>query len=183
MNKITLFFLLFLSHISYSQITEGQKFCEENKDGSYFPVSDLNFKKKVLWAKTYYNETKEESKIINGKAYFQFRQEWENKNVVLLYLREENGVVYQYDESDKKESVRYDPSFETGHSWKTADGKDHYKIISYQGELRTPYCEYKKLLVIEADVSFGKYKFYYLKGLGYIGATKDDKLISCITPE
>lgn len=183
MNKLLLPFFIFLSHISYSQISEGQKFCEETKDGPYFPILEYNFNKKIFWYKTFYKETREGMKVIDGKTYYEFKQEWQDKNISTLYLREENGVVYQYEESLKKETIRYDPKYTEGYFWKSADRKDCYKIISYHGELRTPYCEYKNLLVIEANVSFGKFKFYYLKGHGYIGATKNDKLVSCLTPE
>jgi len=37
-------------------------------------------------------------------------------------------------------------------------------------------------MVIQADLKNGTFKFYYLKGHGYIGATINDKIISCVTP-
>ena len=58
-----------------------------------------------------------------------------------------------------------------------------YKIITYDGKLKTPYCEYKNLLVIEAKMKSVTFNFYYLRGHGYIGATQDNKLISYISPE
>ena len=183
MNKTILAFLLLISYNSYSQLDEGQKFCEESKMGNYFPVSSYNFSKKIYWYKTFYKEIKKDTKIINGKTYTEFEQEWEDKRISLLYFREENGVVYQYDQDTKEEWIRYNINFKEGDKWKTADGKDQFKIISYNGELKTPYCLYKNLLVIEAKMSYGNFKFYYFKGHGYIGATKDDKLVSCLTPE
>nr|WP_315223815.1 hypothetical protein [uncultured Flavobacterium sp.] len=183
MKKLVLFFLMITACPAFSQISEGQKFCEETKEGPYFPVSLINFNKKVFWYTDFYKETKEEVKIINGITYTQLKQEWNNGKSSLLYYREENGVVLQYDEDMKKETVRYDNSFPEGHIWKAANGKDHFKILSYKGELRTPYCEYKNLLVIDAHVSYGHFNFYYLKGHGYIGATKDGKIVSCISPE
>ncbi|OXB04286.1 hypothetical protein [Flavobacterium pectinovorum] len=183
MNKTLLVCLLLVSYNSHSQIGEGQKFCEESKIGNYFPVTSYNFNKKIFWYKTFYYEVKKGTKIINGKTYTEFEQEWEDKRISLLYFREENGVIYQYNQDTKEESIRYSINFKEGDKWETADGKDHYKIISFTGELRTPYCIYKNLLVIEAKVSYGNFKFYYFRGHGYIGATKDDKLVSCVTPE
>lgn len=182
MNKIITVFLLLLSYTSYSQIEEGQKFCDETKDASYFPVSK-SLNKKIRWGNTFYIEATEGTQVIDGKMYFEFKQEWEDKNVALLYLREENGVVYQYEKEYKAETIRYDKNFKKGDSWKGADGKSKYQIISYNGELKTPYCEYKNLLVIEATVDYGHFKFYYRRGFGYIGATIDGKLNSCMTPE
>lgn len=182
MNKLLLFLIL-CGNILFAQIGEGQKFCSETKGGSYFPIDDFNAKKKIFWAKTFYVETKEGSKTFNGKVYTEFKQLWENGEVATLYMREQDGVVYQYLEELKKDVIRYNAKFKVGDEWFSSDGKDRYKIISYLGELRTPYCEYKGLLVVEANVTYGKFKFYYLKGQGYIGATKDEILISCLTPE
>ncbi|MFB9080842.1 hypothetical protein ACFFLS_22105 [Flavobacterium procerum] len=176
-------FILFLfsTIVSNAQIGEGHRFCDELKTGSYFPLS-YEFKKKILWSKTYYWETKIGTKQIEGKEYAEIKQEWEDKNTSILYMREEDGVVYQYDQYIKKEIIRFDQKQKKGDAWTTAN-KAKYKIISYEGELQTPYCKYTNLLVIEAEVSYGKFNFYYLKGQGYIGATTKGMLISCLTPE
>lgn len=183
LNKIILLLLLLCSCASYSQIEEGQNFCVETKGASYFPLH-YNSKKKLRWGSTFYYETNEGTKEFNGKSYIEFKQEWEDKNVALLYLREENGVIYQYEKDLNSETIRYDPAFEKGHTWKGANGKSEYKIISFEGKLRTPYCkEYTNLLVIAAKVDYGSFNFFYMKGHGYIGAAKEGKLISCETPE
>ncbi|WP_026729531.1 hypothetical protein [Flavobacterium denitrificans] len=180
MKKIT-FFLLLLTGITYAQIGEGQKFCSGTEDGSYFPLS-YEFKKKILWADTFYWETKLGTKNINGMLYTAIKQEWKSNDVAILYLREKNGVIYQYDQLIKKEYIRFDKKFKVNQIW-SVDQNTKYKIITYNGELKTPYCHYTNLLVIEAIVNYGHFNFYYLKGQGYIGATKDGKLISCLTPE
>jgi len=178
---ILILVLVILSVFSFSQLKEGQSFCDESVDGGYFPLS---FREKViLWANTYYLETITGTKKINGKTYIEFKQAWENKNISMLYLREENGVIYQYEECCEDETIRYDIDFKEGKAWQTADGKGAYHIVSYKGKLKTPYCEYENLMVIEAKLAYGNYKFYYLKGYGYIGATKNDKIISCLAPE
>lgn len=181
MKKTLTLFLTLYSCITFSQIGEGQYFCQASKDGSFFPLT-IN-KKKILWRNTFYFEIKNETKVINGKTYVEFKQEWNKGNSDLIYFREENGVVYQYDSCCENETVRYDSKFEIGDVWKTADGKSEYRIITYDGKLKTPYCEYQNLLVIEAKVNYGAFHFYYFKGHGYIGATQDGKLISCVTPE
>jgi hypothetical protein len=180
MTKLFTFLCCLLATTFYAQINEGQDFCEATKDGDYFPLS-LE-KKKILWADSSYLETQNGTKEINGKIYIEFLQDW-GKQKEKLYLREENGVIYQYDDCCTIETVRYDKNFKKGHSWKTANGKSTYEIISYNGKLKTPFCEYKNLLVIKAELEFGTYHFYYLKGHGYVGATTTkNKLISCVTP-
>lgn len=92
-----------------------------------------------------------------------------------------DGKVFQYDEKKKTEFLRFDKALKVQQSWVTSENE--YRIIMYDGVLITPYCFYKNLLVLEAKYPKVTYKFYYLKGLGYVGATKDDKLISYIKPE
>ena len=180
MTKFFTFLCCLLATTFYAQINEGQDFCEATKDGDYFPLS-LE-KKKILWADSSYLETQNGTKEINGKIYIEFLQDW-GKQKEKLYLREENGVIYQYDDCCTIETVRYDKNFKKGYSWKTADGKSTYEIISYNGKLKTPFCEYKNLLVIKAELEYGTYQFYYLQGHGYVGATTTkNKLISCVTP-
>ncbi|WP_298503648.1 hypothetical protein [uncultured Maribacter sp.] len=179
-NKLLLSLFILISLLSNAQLREGQNFCDESPEGNYFPLS-LN-KKNILWADTYYTEDKIGTKIINGKTYLEFKQNWKNIAPTTLFLRKENNVVYQYEECCKKETIRYDSNFKKDHLWKSADGLREYKIVSYKGKLKTPYCSYKNLLVINAKLSFGEFKFYYLKGHGYIGATENNKLVSCISP-
>ena len=181
MHKLLLFFLVLTGSVSYSQQFEGQNFCEATKDASYFPLAIT--KKKILWKNTFYFETQHATKTINGKNYIAFQQEWKEGNSDLLYLREENGIVYQYDDCCEVETIRYNPQFTIGHTWKTADQTREYKVIAYDGKLRTPFCDYQNLLVIEAKMDYGHYNFYYLKGHGYIGATQNGQLISCVTPK
>lgn len=180
MKKIAVLFVIFFSYTSYSQLYEGQRFCEESKGYSYFPLEIA--KKKILWYNTFYIETTNSTKVINGKTYIEFNQEWKDSQSDIFYLREENGIVYEYDSCCENETVRYDPSFTVGHTWKSVSGKNEYQIIAYNGKLETPFCNYENLLVIEAKMFYGSFTFYYLKGHGYIGATKDNKLISCVTP-
>lgn len=181
MNKIFILLILFYTSVSYSQLFEGQKFCEESKDESYFPI--LIEKKKIFWKSTFYFETKSQTKVLNGKTYMEFKQEWKDLNVDLLYLREENGIIYQFDKCCKNETIRYDPKFKTGETWTSSSKEMAYKIIAYDGKLKTPYCEYKNLLVIQAKMKSMTFNFYYLKGHGYIGASQENKLISYISPE
>lgn len=93
MKKLIASLLLITSANLHSQINEGQKFCEENSNGNYFPLTIE--KKKILWANTSYYETQNGIKSIKGKKYKEYVQEWSNNNSDKLYLREEDGVVYQ----------------------------------------------------------------------------------------
>ena len=163
MKKILVLFLIFYSYVSYSQLYEGQKFCEESKGYSYFPLEIA--KKKILWYKTFYFETKNETKVFNGKTYIEFKQEWENSESSILYLREEKGIVYEYESCCENETVRYDPSFTVGHTWKSVDGKSEYKIIAYDGKLKTPYGDNENVLVMNAKMRYGSFTLYYVKGL------------------
>lgn len=179
-NYISIALCMLFSIISFSQLKEGQTFCTETKDGSYFPLTMSE--KIIYWSDTYYTETKSGTKDINGKLYHEFKQTWEGNNISTFYLREENGVVYQYEDCCKEETIRFDKNFKKGYTWKTVDGMSEYKIISYEGKLNTPYCKYDNLLVIEAKITNGIFNFYYSKGHGYIGATKEGNILSCVAP-
>lgn len=178
-NYILIFFLL-ISIFSFGQ-SEGQDFCDGDKDASYFPLNIR--KKKIFWYNTYYFEEKLSTKDINEKKYTEYKQTWKDGSVDLLYLRENNNMIFQFEEGLKNETIRFNPQFKIDYSWKKLDKTAIYTIKSYEGKLNTPYCKYENLLIIEAEYKTVTYNFYYLKGLGYVGATKNDKLISYITPE
>lgn len=180
MQKAIFIIFLLITNFTFSQINEGQNFCTPTKDGEYFPLSID--KKRILWQDKSYFETKNDSVSINGKIYIEYLQDWGENNVSKIYLREENGTVYQYKEESKKETIRFDKSFKKGHTWKTADGKCEYKIISFKGKLETPFCKYENLLIIRAKFETVTFNFYYLKGHGYVGATVKDKIMSCVSP-
>lgn len=180
MKIICTLFILILSSTVYSQ-KEGQEFCEANAEDSYFPLTIKT--KKLLWGNTYYFEKIVGTKKINDKEYIEFTQNWEDGSSNLLYLREEGGIVYQYEEGLNAETIRANKSFKEGHTWQTADFKTIYTMETLKGSLKTPYCNYKNLMVIKSQSNNFSFKFYYKKGYGYIGATKDGKLISCATPD
>lgn len=180
MKKAIFIFLLTFTNFIYSQINEGQNFCSPNENGNYFPLSIG--KKRILWQERSYFETKNDTVIINERKYIEYLQDWGVNNVSKMYLREENGVIYEYKEGVEKETIRFDKNFKKGHTWRTAEGDCEYKIISFDGKLETPFCKYENLLVIRAKFKDVTFNFYYLKGHGYVGATVKDKIISCVTP-
>lgn len=180
MKIFTLIGFLLLSTFMFSQ-KEGQNFCEAFAEDSYFPITIKA--KKILWMDTFYSEAIIGKKTRdNGKEYIEYAQIWKDGTADFLYLREENGVVYQYEECCDTETVRFNPSFKKGHTWKTADKKATYTIKTLNGSLKTPYCNYKDLVVIKFQTKTFECDFYYKKGYGYIGATRNDILISCVTP-
>lgn len=188
MKKIFIILVSLLAFKGYSQLKEGQNFCSQNEGGEYFSLS-IN-KKKIFWKNTYYIETINGKKIINGKEYTEIKQEWENKTVDLMHLREENNIVYELDDCCENETIRFNKNFKVGDKWMKVDNTMEYEIISFTGELVTPYCEYKNLLIIQAKIASNTFKFYYLKGIGYVGATVNtndgkinNKLISCVAPD
>ncbi|CAM1369754.1 hypothetical protein [Tenacibaculum xiamenense] len=181
MKSIFTFFTLLICLPLFSQ-TEGQSFCSELENEDYFPLTIE--KKKILWLDSYYFEEIIGSKEIKNKKYIEFAQNWKAGNAGSLLLREKNGVIYQYEKCCDTETIRFDSKFEKGKSWKTADKKSNYSIKSFNGKLKTPYCDYKNLLVIKGEFTNVTYFFYYKKGYGYIGATDDkNNLISCVSPE
>lgn len=165
----------------YSQ-KEGQSFCDGIPDGKYLPLDVA--KKKIFWGNTYYFEKMEEgTKKFHGQKYNVFSQEWKDGTKDLLFLREENGTVYQYREECGKEYILLD-SKNVGQEWENSCKVFKRKIISFDAEFKTRYCHYKNLLALESSYDDGVvYVFYYQKGYGYVGASQGDKVISCVSPE
>lgn len=180
MKIVYILYILIFSTTVYSQ-EEGQHFCEAYAEDSYFPLTIET--KKLLWGNTYYFEKIVGVKKINNKEYVEFSQDWENGATELLYLREKDGIIYQYENCCDTETIRTNKNFKKGHTWKTADLKTVYTIETLKGSLKTPYCNYENLLVIKAQFDNFALKFYYKKGYGYIGATENKKLISYATPD
>lgn len=180
MKLVLTFLLSFTCFCSFAQ-EEGQNFCSKFDSEDYFTFSIE--KKKIEWSGSYYFETIVGTKVINGKEYTEYAQKWNESENNTLFLREENGVVYQYDECCKEETIRFDKRFKKGHSWLTSNKQTSYTIESFKGKLKTPFCNYKNLLVIKALIRDVTYLFYYQKGYGYIGATVDNKLISFVSPD
>lgn len=181
MKNAFLITILLMSLFGFSQ-KEGQDFCKGDFiDGAYFELAPM--KKKIFWYNTYYFEECLGTKDINGIKYLEYKQTWKNGNSDLLYLRNDKGEVFQFEKGFQKETIRFDPKFKVDYVWDKADKTAVYTIKSFEGRLVTPYCKYENLLIIEAKYANVTYEFYYLKGLGYIGATQNNKLVSYITPE
>jgi hypothetical protein len=172
---------LFATFIGIAQ-KEGQNFCTGNNIyGEYFDFSIKE--KKIFWYKTYYIEKQIGTKTINGKNYFEYSQIWESGDSDILYLRTENSSILEYDTKLNIETIRFDSNFNLDYSWQKMDKTVLYTIKSFNASLITPFCKYENVLSIEAKYEKVTYNFYYLKGFGYVGATKNDKLISYVTPE
>ena len=180
--KLTITFLTLIFCLPLYSQTDGQSFCSEFKNEDYFPLTIE--KKKILWLDSYYFEEIVGTKKIKDKEYIEYAQIWKDGNTESLLLREENGVIYQFEKCCDSETIRFDSKYRKGKSWQSADKKSKYTIESFKGKLKTPYCDYKDLLVIKGEFTNVTYKFYYKKGYGYIGTTDDENnLISCVSPE
>ena len=179
MKLLTLIGFLLLSTFMFSQ-KEGQNFCDVFAGDSYFPITIKT--KKILWKNTYYMEEIIGKKTRGGKEYVEYVQQWEDGTASFLYLREENGVVYQFEECCDAETIRFDPSFKKGDTWKTADQKATYTIETLEGTLKTPFCNYEDLIVIKLEANTLTYKFYYKKGYGYVGTKQEGIVISGVAP-
>lgn len=180
MKKLVLLFSLFFSLNATAQIN-GQSFCDGVVNGSYFPLTVKT--KNLMWFNTSYTETQVATVTMNGKQYQLYIQVWANGTSDSLYLREENGVIYQYHKKSRTEFIRFDRTFKIRHKWTVPEMNVAYRIISTSGKLKTPYCQYENLVVIKAKYPTITYKFYYLEGYGYIGATTKNKLVSFASPK
>ncbi|WP_452223469.1 hypothetical protein [Lacinutrix chionoecetis] len=177
MTKFNLIF--FLSIFTVFNLNAQQNFCENNISQDYFPLTIE--KKTIHFGSHQYVEFISGSRYINGKKYIEYTQKWQAGHEIKMYLRKEKGKILQYEKCCDEDSVRFDNSFKKGDSWMTSDSKTFYTILSYEGVLETPICNYKNLLVIKTELSNGIYQFYYKKGYGYIGATQNEKLISYVS--
>ena len=175
MKNLILFTLLLFYFSTFAQ-KSGQVFCEGDSTESYFAL--LSAHKIIYWYDTYYIEKKEGLKTINGKEYIGYSQTWEKGFVATLYLRQENGITYQYEECCNEETLRFDDNFKVGDKWKTADKLVEYEILESRVVLKTPVCEYKNLVKLKYTTKDTYFEFYYLKGFGYVGASVNDNLIS-----
>ncbi|WP_299123430.1 hypothetical protein [uncultured Winogradskyella sp.] len=180
MKYYCLYVICFLSLTCIAQ-KEGQSFCGGDNTEAYFPL--LESKKIIVWGNTYYTEKKTGIKELNDKTYIEYTQTWESGDIAYLYLRKENGIIYQYEENTEDETIRLPHNFDIGDSWKTASKEGSYEIISKEGKLKTPICNYSNLLVLKSIFKNGNFTFYYLKGYGYVAATVNDNLISFVTPK
>jgi hypothetical protein len=162
--------------------SEGQDFCGKFDGDSYFPL-DIE-KKKIVWSKSSYIETATSWVKIDSIEYLSVVQVWQSGQTDTLYLREEDGTVYQYQDYCDSESVRFKADAKVGDSWSTCDQEIKYTVISKKGKLKTPFCDYKKLVIIKAEYPDVIFHFYYKKGYGYIGATVNGTdLISFVSPK
>ena len=176
-KTIPLLYLLFTT-VFYAQ-KEGQNYCEGDAAEGYFTL--LYSQKNIVWFDTYYTEVLIGEQVWNGKTYKKYVQEWEEGAKDTIYLREEGTRILEYNATINKEIIRFDTDFRLKKQWK---GKEvRYTLLSFTEELDTPICRYKNLMAIEAKYPNVTYVFYYLKGFGYVAATKQGKLISFACPD
>lgn len=165
--------------ISFAQ-KEGQDFCEGDSNEAYFPL--LKSKKYIIWGNTFYIEENMGTKTLYGETYNEYSQTWEAGDVATLFLRENQGAILEYKEKNKEENIRLPKEIKVGESWAIDKGLTNYEILSLKGELVTPICNYRNLLVLKSSFQNGEFIFYYQKGYGYIGAKQDGELISFVVP-
>jgi len=180
MKKLLLIALLFSSLIAFAQ-KKGQNFCEGDNTESFFTL--MSAKKIIYWYDTYYVEEKRGLKTLNGKEYTEYSQTWEKGFVATLYLRQEDGKTFQYEECCDKETLRFDDRFNKGDKWRTADKHVEYEIVETNVTLKTPVCNYKNLVKLKYTTKTDFFEFYYLQGFGYIGASVEDNLVSFASAE
>ena len=178
--KHVLFILLCVISVSTFAQSEGQSFCDGDASASFFTLHTS--KKYVIWQNTYYIEQLVGSKTLNGKDYLEYEQTWENGSKYQLYLREDSGTVYQFEDCCDEDTVRLPSKLEQETTWKNADKLVTYEVLSLDEELKTPICEYKNLLALKSIFKNGTFTFYYQKGYGYVGCTINGELISYVSP-
>lgn len=91
-NTLTFLFLL-LTTLSFAK-KEGQSFCDGDDMQGYF--KPLNWHKVVIWYGTHYTESVVGEKVVDGKTYKVYVQEWESGSKDTLYLREEGTKNMEY---------------------------------------------------------------------------------------
>ncbi|WP_400078099.1 hypothetical protein [Winogradskyella sp. R77965] len=99
------------------------------------------------------------TKELDNKTYVEYAQTWESDEIVYLYLRKENDITYQYEENIEDETIRLPSIFDVGDSWKTASKETSYEVISKEGNIKTPICNYSNLLVLKSIFKNGIFTF------------------------
>ncbi len=178
-KRIGMLACLFIGITATAQV-EGQSFCDDFPSEEWFPLDIQN--KTILWSNTYYIEEYIGDKTINRKDYKGFSQSWENGNIDTLYFRKEKQVTYQYEECCNQETVRFNAKFKKGEVWNSVKNDTKYTLLTYHGSLKTPFCNYEDLMVLQAEINGTLFHFYYKQGYGYVGATIDKNIISAASP-
>ncbi len=181
MKQLLSLLLIFFCFAASAQ-KEGEIFCDVFVSDSFFPLDYK--KKKIIWGNTHYFEEISGQGMFDGVQYIAFTQVWETGMENTLFLREENGITYQYYENTGEEIIRLDTNLKKGQSWEAKAIGTTYTVLSTKGKLKTPFCTYKKLIVLKTEYRDATYIWYYKKGQGYVGATDTKKnLISYLTPK
>jgi len=178
-KKILLFLLLLFYLPNYAQSD-----CFQNAEGDYWPFHEQERKFHVSGSEFVISYSKD-SLALNGKFYFQRTKQHKNGKIEHDYFRKSRGVVYQYNQTAKKETIVMPSNLKKGETWETLEGHFKYKIKSLKANLETPYCDFDQLLEIEVVDLNNKIKsqYFYKKGIGLVGKNVDQHPYSFIAPD
>jgi hypothetical protein len=175
-HRIILILILFCG-----STISAQNYCDGNESESFYPLR-LGVSKKIFWNKNTYNENIIALSTFKNKEYFKVSQYWASGEKVVLYLREDTNGIYQFNEKRNAEYLLMPKVFKPNYQWYTFDSLGIYKFLDSTSTYSSPYCTYKNLITVELFLIEKniKYIYYYKRGIGYIGAKKNDVPISFI---
>lgn len=161
MKKTTIFIFIILPLLVFGQ----SDFCEKNFGESYYPLK-VGFKKNLIWGTATYVEKVTGKTTQNGVEYYNYEQDFGGGTSYDLLLRKQNDTIFMYNEKEKKDIILLIERPVKGTKWKSG------KVIDTDGEFKSPFCNYKNLLVIQKKYPNGnKEKRFYKKGLGLVAVT------------
>lgn len=170
--------LVFVAATCFSQTD----ICEDAASGVFWPIKIGVKRYYATTNKSYVSYYKGDSLQINSKTYYQEIDEYEDGDKKTMYLREQDGNIYIYDEEKGLEYLELSADITPGHTWEKYDKSWKYTVVDTMSVIQTPYCTYKNLLNIKAepqheakDKYASYFNLYYKRGVGQVGVHVEGK--------
>lgn len=181
--KFLLIIALFL--FNHSLLQAQNSICYENSEGLFWPVNAGLKHHYYSVNDSYVSSFEGDSLEINGKFYLIQTKLFSSGKISKSYWREENGEVFNFNESKGYETVEFPQIQKKGIKWQDPEGIWKYEILNLNSTYSTPYCEFKDLLEVQAINSTQLdrvYKLYYKRGIGMVGLNINDQPNTFIIP-
>lgn len=163
--------------------------CFDNAEGEFWPI---NIGKKIRYSsrgESYTSYFNGDSLKVDNNYFLKEVKEYSGGIIETSFWREEDGVIYYYDDEKKAVSIELINNLTPGTTWEKYDKTWKYTIIDTVSIFSTPYCEFKNLLQVKAepqnemkDKMYSYYNLFYKRGIGMIGMSVNGKVFKYAIP-